>query len=94
MTVIHESIKSDTNAKMKARDVSVYYGDKKAIDEVSIGKIDGRLEVLRNIDHVSRVYCTRGSPSLAACVPLDNGVRAGLFPPLECLTQPRELFGQ
>lgn len=35
MTVIHEKL-DDTNAKMRARDVSVYYGDKKAIDDVSI----------------------------------------------------------
>ncbi len=35
MTVIHEKLE-DKNAKMRARDVSVYYGDKKAIDEVSI----------------------------------------------------------
>lgn len=36
MTVIHESIKDETSAKMRARDVSVYYGENKAIDEVSI----------------------------------------------------------
>ena len=36
MTRIHDSIKDDASAKMKARDVSVYYGAKKAIDEVSI----------------------------------------------------------
>ena len=36
MTVIHESIRGDTEALMKARDVSVYYGDKKAIVNVSI----------------------------------------------------------
>lgn len=35
MTVIHENLE-ETDAKMKARDVSVYYGDKKAIDGVSI----------------------------------------------------------
>ncbi len=35
MTVIHDNLE-ETNAKMRARDVSVYYGDKKAIDEVSI----------------------------------------------------------
>ena len=35
MTVVHENLEA-TDAKMSARDVSVYYGDKKAIDEVSI----------------------------------------------------------
>ncbi len=35
MTVIHENLE-ETDAKMRARDVSVYYGDKKAIDDVSI----------------------------------------------------------
>ncbi len=35
MTVIHPNLKQ-TEAKMRASDVSVYYGDKKAIDEVSI----------------------------------------------------------
>ena len=35
MTVVHPNLE-ETDAKMKARDVSVYYGDKKAIDEVSI----------------------------------------------------------
>ncbi len=35
VTVVHENLE-DTDAKMSARDVSVYYGDKKAIDEVSI----------------------------------------------------------
>lgn len=36
MTRIHDSIKDDASAKMKARDVSVYYGEKQAIDKVSI----------------------------------------------------------
>ena len=36
MTLVHESIQQDKGAKMIARDVSVYYGAKKAIDEVSI----------------------------------------------------------
>ena len=35
MTVIHPNM-ADENAKIRARDVCVYYGDKKAIDEVSI----------------------------------------------------------
>ncbi len=35
MTVIHENLE-ETDAKMRARDVSVAYGGKKAIDEVSI----------------------------------------------------------
>ena len=35
MTVIHE-MEDTAEAKMRARDVSVYYGDKKAIDDVSI----------------------------------------------------------
>ncbi|MXO61564.1 phosphate ABC transporter ATP-binding protein [Altererythrobacter oceanensis] len=35
MTLVHPNLE-ETDAKMKARDVSVYYGDKKAIDEVSI----------------------------------------------------------
>ena len=35
MTVVHENLET-TDAKMSARDVSVYYGDKKAIDDVSI----------------------------------------------------------
>ena len=35
MTVVHENLEA-TDAKMSARDVSVFYGDKKAIDEVSI----------------------------------------------------------
>ena len=35
MTVIHPNL-DRTEAKMRARDVSVYYADKKAIDEVSI----------------------------------------------------------
>ncbi|RXZ66250.1 phosphate ABC transporter ATP-binding protein [Pelagerythrobacter rhizovicinus] len=35
MTVIHPNL-DDTEAKMSARDVSVYYGDKMAIDHVSI----------------------------------------------------------
>ena len=35
MTVIHE-MDEKAEAKMRARDVSVYYGDKKAIDDVSI----------------------------------------------------------
>ncbi|TMM49778.1 phosphate ABC transporter ATP-binding protein PstB [Qipengyuania marisflavi] len=35
VTVVHPNLE-DTDAKMQARDVSVYYGDKKAIDEVSI----------------------------------------------------------
>lgn len=35
VTVIHPNLE-ETDAKMSARDVSVYYGDKKAIDEVSI----------------------------------------------------------
>ena len=36
MTVIHDKIKSNADAKMRARDVSVFYGDKQAIDDVSI----------------------------------------------------------
>ena len=36
MTRIHDKIQADNSALMKARDVSVFYGDKKAIDEVSI----------------------------------------------------------
>ena len=35
MTVVHENLEA-TDAKMSARDASVFYGDKKAIDEVSI----------------------------------------------------------
>ncbi|MDG5748480.1 phosphate ABC transporter ATP-binding protein PstB [Qipengyuania sp. XHP0207] len=35
VTVVHENL-DVTDAKMSTRDVSVYYGDKKAIDEVSI----------------------------------------------------------
>ena len=35
VTVVHENLET-TDAKMSARDVSVFYGDKKAIDEVSI----------------------------------------------------------
>ena len=35
VTVVHPNLE-DTNAKMSARDVSVFYGDKKAIDDVSI----------------------------------------------------------
>ena len=35
VTVVHPNLE-DTDAKMSARDVSVYYGDKKAIDQVSI----------------------------------------------------------
>ena len=35
MTVIHPNM-TDTSAKIRARDVCVYYGEKKAIDEVSI----------------------------------------------------------
>lgn len=35
VTVVHPNLEQ-TDAKMSARDVSVYYGDKKAIDEVSI----------------------------------------------------------
>ena len=35
MTVVHENLEA-TDAKMSARDVSVFYADKKAIDEVSI----------------------------------------------------------
>jgi len=35
VTVVHENLEA-TDAKMSARDVSVFYGDKKAIDEVSI----------------------------------------------------------
>ncbi len=35
VTVVHPNLE-ETDAKMSARDVSVYYGDKKAIDEVSI----------------------------------------------------------
>ena len=34
MTVVHENLEQ-TAAKMAARNVSVYYGDKKAIDDVS-----------------------------------------------------------
>ena len=35
VTVVHDNLEA-TEAKMSARDVSVFYGDKKAIDEVSI----------------------------------------------------------
>ncbi|MDZ4307960.1 phosphate ABC transporter ATP-binding protein PstB [Allopontixanthobacter sp.] len=35
VTVVHPNLE-ETDAKMSARDVSVFYGDKKAIDEVSI----------------------------------------------------------
>ncbi len=35
MTIIHDNLEA-TDAKMSARDVSVFYGDKKAIDDVSI----------------------------------------------------------
>ena len=35
MTVVHPNL-NNTDAKMSARNVSVYYGDKKAIDDVSI----------------------------------------------------------
>ena len=35
VTLVHENLE-DTDAKMRARDVSVFYGDKKAIDDVSI----------------------------------------------------------
>ena len=35
MTVIHE-MDDTADPKMRARDVSVFYGDKKAIDDVSI----------------------------------------------------------
>ena len=35
MTVIHPNM-ADESAKIRARDVCVFYGDKKAIDEVSI----------------------------------------------------------
>ncbi len=35
VTVVHQNLET-TDAKMSARDVSVFYGDKKAIDEVSI----------------------------------------------------------
>lgn len=35
VTVVHENLEN-TDAKMSARDVSVFYGDKKAIDNVSI----------------------------------------------------------
>lgn len=35
VTVVHPNL-TDTDAKMSARDVSVFYGDKKAIDDVSI----------------------------------------------------------
>ncbi len=35
VTVVHPNL-SDTDAKMSARDVSVFYGEKKAIDNVSI----------------------------------------------------------
>ena len=35
MTVVHPNLE-DSDAKMSARNVSIYYGDKKAIDEVSI----------------------------------------------------------
>ena len=35
MTVIHDNLEA-TEAKMRARDVNVYYGDKQAIDSVSI----------------------------------------------------------
>ena len=35
MTVVHPNLR-DTDAKMSARDVSVFYGDKKVIDDVSI----------------------------------------------------------
>ena len=36
MTRIHDTIQAASTALMKARDVSVFYGEKKAIDEVSI----------------------------------------------------------
>lgn len=36
MTVIHDIIKSNADAKMRARDVSVFYGNKQAINDVSI----------------------------------------------------------
>ena len=35
MTVVHDNLEK-TEAKMRAKDVSVYYGAKKAIDDVSI----------------------------------------------------------
>ncbi len=35
VTLVHPDME-DSDAKMRARDVSVYYGDKKALDEVSI----------------------------------------------------------
>ena len=35
VTIVHENLE-DTDAKMSARDVSVFYGDKRAIDNVSI----------------------------------------------------------
>ena len=35
MTLVHDNLE-DTDAKMRARDVNVYYGDKQAIDGVSI----------------------------------------------------------
>jgi phosphate transport system ATP-binding protein len=35
-TVVHEELKFANDAKMTARDVSVYYGTKKAVDRVSI----------------------------------------------------------
>ncbi len=35
VTLVHPKME-DSNAKMRAKDVSVYYGDKKALDEVSI----------------------------------------------------------
>ena len=35
MTVVHDNLEK-TEAKMSAKAVSVFYGDKKAIDEVSI----------------------------------------------------------
>ncbi len=35
VTVVHPNME-DSDAKMRAKDVSVYYGDKKALDEVSI----------------------------------------------------------
>jgi phosphate transport system ATP-binding protein len=36
VTVIHDIIKSNADAKMRARDVSVFYGNKQAINDVSI----------------------------------------------------------
>ena len=35
VTLVHPNME-DSDAKMRAKDVSVYYGDKKALDEVSI----------------------------------------------------------